>query len=181
MGKNKNNNLTSKKWLFVVDDDICHQEYCDIFKNLVRQSDMELIYFAYDEISTHWHVYFEFKTSKSIDYLNTFLNFDCMIDKFDSSLDVVYSYLESTIKQGALYSFFRNGKIVVNEIKNDTLIDVRSKDDIDSFRYNICVKNKDGSFETYYFVNKTGLDFISSLLKKTGVEYIIYQKIKKGD
>ena len=45
----------------------------------------------------------------------------------------------------------------------------------------ICVKNKDGSFETYYFANKTGLDFISSLLKKTGVEYITYQKIKKGE
>ena len=76
-----------------------------------------------------------------------------------------------------MYSF-RNDKVVVNEIKNDTLIDVRSKEDINSFRYNICVKNEDGSFETYYFANKTGLDFISSLLKKTGVEYISYQKIK---
>ena len=113
----------SKKWLFVVDNELHYADYCEMFKRLVKKAKFRMIYFAVDFSQNHSHCYFEFNVPRTLEYMKSF-NFGFNFEIANGSPSFIYSYLEDGINQGILYSFFSNGKVVENEIKNDALIDV---------------------------------------------------------
>lgn len=173
-------NKPSKKWFFVVPDDLHYSEYIDIFKNLVKRAKLRMIYFAVDFTQNHSHCYFEFSVPRTLEYMKSF-SFGSHFVKVTGSPPFIYSYLEDGIKQGVIYSFFKNGKVVENEIKNDTLIDVSKEKKKDFSQYSVCISFEDGSFINRFFKTKSELDEFLIILNKADIKYCVYQKSKKGD
>ena len=173
-------NKPSKKWLFVVDNELHYDDYCEMFKRLVKRAKLRMIYFAVDFTQKHSHCYFEFNVPRTLEYMNSF-NFGFNFEKANGSPPFIYSYLEDGIKQGILYSFFNNGKVVENEIKNDTLIDVPKEKKKDFTQFSVCISKENCSSITTYIDDKSDLDKLLTILNYTGIDYCVYQKSKKGD
>lgn len=170
----------SKKWLFVVDNELHYEDYCEMFKRLVKKAKLRMIYFAADFKQNHSHCYFEFTVPRTLEYMKSF-NFGFNFEKASGSPPFIYSYLEDGIKQGILYSFFNNGKVFENEIKNDALIDVSKEKKKDFAQYSVFVSFEDGSSKTCFLKTKSELDGFLSVLKELDIKYCVYQKVKKGD
>ena len=93
-------NQPSKKWLFIVPDDLHYSEYLDIFKNLVKRAKLRMIYFAVDFTKNHSHCYFEFSVPRTLEYMKSF-SFGTKFEKANGSPSFIYSYLEDGIKSVA--------------------------------------------------------------------------------
>lgn len=163
----------SKKWLFVIPNEFCFGDARDILADLVKRAKLRKIYYAVDFNKNHSHCYFEFSVPRTLEYMTSF-SFGTNFEIVSGSPSYVYSYLEDGISQGVIYSFFSNGKIVENEIKNDFLIDVSNKTDFS--QYNVCIFFDDGSFKNYFFETKSDLDNLLKVLKDIGIKYCVYQK-----